>query len=178
LPITSDTQEAEILRVVTRGLTVRDPSAPARKSHRGKTDTDHAPSLSRDEALVEENDALKQELQEEKEEYAEIQALYDQALPDLRNRQQEYRELGERYERQIAQRQSDSQKVQNASEYCGAADRECDDLKTKLETFEEKYELYAQQHDAELQAKNEEFAKLEAEHQCAIEALNQAYQQE
>lgn len=145
VPTKSDTQEAEILRVVTRGLAVRDPSALAQKSHRGigtQTDTEQAPNLSRDEALVEENDTLKQELEEEKE-HVETRAMYDQALSDLRNLEQRYGKLSEKYQRQIAQRQSDFQKVQQVSEYCEAVDQECDNLEMKLETFEEKYGLCA-----------------------------------
>lgn len=82
-----DTQEAEILRVVARGVIVRDPSALARQSHRSigvqtDTDTDQAPSPAHDEALIEETNALNQELREKQKEHAEARAL-----SDLRNRE-------------------------------------------------------------------------------------------
>jgi hypothetical protein len=121
---------------------------------------------------------LQRAAKEQEEHISLLQAQCNQAVIGAHQQEQQYHELEEKYARQIAQRRSDKNKVDEAWEYCQEAKEQINDLKAQIETLENLRDIANAQHKAEMQTKNREMAQLRDNQQCAISALEYIYKTE
>jgi chromosome segregation ATPase len=103
---------------------------------------------------------LQRAAKEQEEHISLLQAQCNQAVIGAQQQEQQYHELEEKYARQIAQRRSDKNKVDEAWEYCQEAKEQINDLKAQIETLENQRDIANAQHKAEMQTKNREMAQL------------------
>jgi hypothetical protein len=181
--ITKRTQEYVYLGHATTDSSIDDfdrstPSLHSDNDRSETSDTNRTRSCDSDNAPTRTVADLKQDLKEQQETIAPLQAEREQATVKVQEDATRYKELEEKYAKQILLLKDDKKKVDKAWEYCEEAAQDCADLRAQVRTLEEQSRSTDEQHEAELQAKDEEIEQSKEDCQCAIAALEDTHEME
>jgi chromosome segregation ATPase len=181
--ITKRTQDYVYLGHATTDSSIDDfdrstPSLHSDNDRSETSETNRTRSCDSDSAPTRTVADLKQDLKKQQERIAALQAEREQATVKVQEDATRYKELEEKYAKQISLRKDDQKRVDEAWEYCEEAAQECAELRAQVTTLEEQSRSTDEQHKAELQAKDEEIEQLKEDCQCAIAALEDTHEME
>jgi hypothetical protein len=103
--------------------------------------------------------------------YEEMQAQFKQSGLKVQELRESYVNLEKKFKAQLAQRVNDRTKVDEASQYCEAADEDYAELGANFDAIKNEHGQIVKQLQAQLKMNDQEKAKLQDSHRCAIAVL-------
>ncbi|KAF2823967.1 hypothetical protein CC86DRAFT_408979 [Ophiobolus disseminans] len=114
---------------------------PENDSGRGeRSETDWTSSDGDEGAELRTIEELKKALKQKEEEVTALQSECDQTNDELQNERQRYAELKGKHDKQVAQRQDDKEKVDDAWAYCRDADEKHKELQDTIQTLQNEFD--------------------------------------
>jgi hypothetical protein len=152
--------------------------SPNNGSSQDGSDTAKCSSRELHEEDIHRLEKLRWALDEADRDNVELYAQCEHVNAQVQQSREEYAELKAKYEMQLTCRRNDKTKLDEAYRYYQAAEGDRADLEEKLDAVAIEHDHTVEQLQAQLVAKEPEVAKLQNNHQCAIVVLEGSYQRD